>query len=225
MLRLYILELTCQCILHLLHVSRLHMIEQGGDGLLRGDRGSGSMLWIPMINFLPLNTDALSRSPQPRPWIADVMRGLGVVEFLSPEGWFTDGHGMGNNVWAPPPAAADVVVEQLCLARHKHLQSAHMAVVPRLMTGHWRKHRTQATDFYFKIGNPDLWPLSLLFEPVLIFVCIPMLSHRQNFSWQEGLLGCARWLVLGASLHESHLAWFRNHLRELFNESREVCPL
>jgi hypothetical protein len=39
-LRLYILELIYQCILHLLHVSGLHMIEQGGDGLSRGDRGT-----------------------------------------------------------------------------------------------------------------------------------------------------------------------------------------
>jgi hypothetical protein len=191
---------------------------------LRGDRGTGSMLGIPIIKFLPLNTDALSCSPQLRPWIADVMRGFGVVEFLSPEGWFTDGHRMGNCVWAPLPAAADVVVEQLCLARHKCLQSMQMVVVPRLMTGHWRKHLTQAMDFYFKIDNPELWPLSPLFEPVLIFVCIPMLSHRPNFSWQEELLGRAKQLVLGASLHESHLAWFRNHLRELFNEPREVHP-
>ena len=147
------------------------------------------------------------------------------MEFLSPKGWFTDGRGMGNYVWTPPPAAADVVVEQLCLARHKRLQSVHMVVVPRLMTGHWRKHLTRATDFCFKMDNPKLWPLSTLFEPVLIFVCIPMLSHRPNFNWREELLGQAKRLAIGPSLQESHLAWFRNHLRELFNESREVCPL
>ncbi len=60
------------------------------------------------------------------------------VEFLSPEDWFDKGHGYGTFVRSAPPAAADVVVEQLGRARLKRPESMHIVVVPRVMTGWWR---------------------------------------------------------------------------------------
>ena len=54
-LRLYILELTYNFILHLIHVSGLRMIQVGGDGLSRGDRGTRAMRGFPLIDFIPLH--------------------------------------------------------------------------------------------------------------------------------------------------------------------------
>ena len=224
-LRLYILELTYNFILHLIHVSGLRMIQVGGDGLSRGDRGPGAMRGFPLIDFIPLHLNAFQRFGKLRAWLMDVLSGVGKVTTLTPEGWFTTAHNYGTFVWAPPPAAADVVVEQLSMARHKRSQGMHIIVVPRLMTGYWRKHLGRATDMYFKLTNEEVWPLKVMFEPVLIFVCLPLISHRPNFPAREKLLAQLKRLLLGPQLPEAHQPWFRDHLRELFAAARELCPL
>jgi hypothetical protein len=55
-------------------------------------------------------------------------------ERLSPEGWSTNGHGYGNFISAPPPAAAEVVVEQLEKAIMKSPHSMQLIIVRLLMT-------------------------------------------------------------------------------------------
>ena len=64
-------------------------------------------------------------------------------EFLEPKQWFDRGHDIqefvlnddgfeiprykaGTFVWAPPPAAADVAIQELRKARHKRQQSLHV---------------------------------------------------------------------------------------------------
>ena len=76
------------------------------------------------------------------------------------------------------PAGADVVAEQLGKARHKRPHAMHIVLVPRLMTGRWRRQLTRESDFYFRIppGSP-LWPKHM-FEPLLVFVCLPFVPHR-----------------------------------------------
>jgi hypothetical protein len=54
------------------------------------------------------------------------------AEFLMLEDWFDKGH--GTFVWSAPPAAADVVIEQLGRARLRGPESMHIVVVPRVMT-------------------------------------------------------------------------------------------
>ena len=128
------------------------MIAQGTDGLSRGDRGTGAMTGSPIWTYLPLHLSAFERSPSLLDRVVDVCGEVGPLTLLSPEGWFTDAHAFGSFVWSPPPTAADVVVEQLSMARHKRPQCFHMVVVPRLFTAYWRKHLTRATDLYFKLG-------------------------------------------------------------------------
>jgi hypothetical protein len=43
----------------------------------------------------------------------------------------------GTFVWAPPPAAAAVALEELRKARIKRQDSMHILVVPRLLMPEW----------------------------------------------------------------------------------------
>jgi hypothetical protein len=87
-----------------------------------------------MEEFMPpLHLHPLERSPALRELLAGVVRPIGCT-FLTPEGWFTEGHGFGTYVWTPPPAAAEVVVEQLGHARQKRPESMQIVVVPPVMT-------------------------------------------------------------------------------------------
>jgi hypothetical protein len=61
---------------------------------------------------MPLHLDALARGPELKNFLEEIVRPLDAT-FLSPKGWFGEGHGTGAYVWTPAPAAADVVVDQL----------------------------------------------------------------------------------------------------------------
>jgi hypothetical protein len=128
-LRLRKLEMEHDMIIHVVHVSGKRMIAQGTDGLSRADHSEGVMQGKPMVEFIPLHRDPLEREPKLKPWLDSVTKGLG-AEYLTPEGWFDEGHGYGTYVWTPAPAAAEVVVEQLGRARLKRPESMHIVVVP-----------------------------------------------------------------------------------------------
>jgi hypothetical protein len=90
------------------------MIAQGTDGLSRGDQHTeGVMQGRAMIEYIPLHLSAFERSPRLKDWFSSSFGEMDHT-FLQPQGWFDTGHRQdGNFIWAPPPAAADVVVEQL----------------------------------------------------------------------------------------------------------------
>jgi hypothetical protein len=109
------------------------------------------------------------------------------VEFLTPEDWFDKGHGHGTFVWSAPPAAADVVIKQLGRARLKQPEGMHIVVVSSVMTGHWRKHLTKGTGFYFRLDSNKVLPLKKHFEPLLICACLPYSSSSPRLT-KKGLL-------------------------------------
>jgi hypothetical protein len=133
-LRLRKLEMDSNLIIHVLHISGKRMIDQGTDGLSRADHSQGAVTGRDIRHWVPLNESAFAGSKGLEAWLGKALRGLDFTT-LSPEGWFTIGHEYGNHVWVPPPAACDVAVEQLGKARLKRPESAHLIVVPRLMTG------------------------------------------------------------------------------------------
>ena len=224
-LRLRKLEMSHDLILHVIHVSGRRMIAQGTDGLSRADHSEGVMKGTQkMEEFMPLHEDAFFRSPELRKFVEEVVQPLD-ASFLSPEGWFDEGHGTGNYVWTPPPAAADVVVEQLGRARHKRPESMHLVVVPRVMTGLWRRHMTRGSDFYFKIDWPDIWPLKSQFEPLLIFVCLPYRSANPRLEERERLLETFRRSLLVDEVREISAGGRRDLLRKLLQRARSLCPL
>jgi hypothetical protein len=223
-LRLRTLEIEADLIIHVIHVAGKRMIAQGTDGLSRGDKSTGVMQRISMEAFVPLHLSALCRSTSLRPWLTAAAKGLEPV-FLEPEGWFTTGHGLGTFVWHPAPAAADVVVEQLGKARHKRPTSLHLVIVPRIMTGRWRRHMTRECDCYFRIpAGCTLWGKTQ-FEPVLIFVCLPFAVHRPNFPAKHRLLEDFRGAMLQEDLWTASDVRGGSFLRKFLQQARSLCPL
>jgi len=99
-----------------------------------------------MLDFCPWDKSALERSPDLKSWLQSTSSKS--VEFLSPEGWYTRGHDhighykdekgftrlkmkKGIFVWSPPPAAAEVAIEDLRKARLKRRDSTHLVLVPK----------------------------------------------------------------------------------------------
>ena len=145
--------------------------------------------------------------------------------FLSPNGWFEDTNAEGTFVWAPAPAAADLVVERLGTARHKRPNSLHLVVVPRLMTGYWRKALLKAADCCCRIDSDTLWNMKTQFEPLLIFFCFPFLPHRPAFQERQSFSAGLHGILLEEGVPEAHSDLSRDLLRELLFGAKALPPL
>jgi hypothetical protein len=179
-LRLRTLEMKGDLFVHLIWVAGTRMIEQGTDGLSRGDLSNGVMAGDSMLVHIPLNEDAFSRSPALRDWLLLECPGS-AWEVLSVEGWFNRGHQVGNYVWAPSPAVADAALDQLCESRHTRPGNAHMFVCPALLTARWRKRLRKVSDVMFSVPQgTTVWPQSM-HEPVTVALICPLLHSRP---WQ-----------------------------------------
>ena len=198
--RLHQLELTCGVKLKLCHVSGTRMIEQGSDGLSRGNLEEGVMAGKLMGSFIPLHLTALDRNEELLDWIRSwVEDEINKLELLEPKDWYTRGHDHGTGVrknidgfemgtyrtgtfvWAPPPGAALACLQQLRKARLKRTNSSHIFVCPRLMEPHWRKQVHKSADVVFEIpACAEFWPFHM-HEPLILALYFPFLSHRP---WQ-----------------------------------------
>ena len=180
-------------------------MEEGADGLSRGCLSEGVMRGVKMSEFIPLHLTAFERSPALEPWLRTWVE-TGHVEhrfdILKPEGWFEQGHDIvggaknsdqvwmpkyrkGNYIWAPPPAAADVCIDELRKARHKCQESTHLFVCPKIMAPSWRRQMHRSADVILSIppGHPA-WPRDM-HEPLTIAIYFPFLKSNP---WQ--LKGC-----------------------------------
>jgi hypothetical protein len=154
------------------------MITQGTDGLSRADFSEGVMAGKAMTSFIPLHLECEERAPGMGKLLQGLLEEVGGATLLDPSGWFRESQAFGNFVWTLAPAATGVVVEQLGKARHKRPGCFHIVAVPRLMTGRWRRAMGREYDFYFKIPpGSALWPTKM-YEPLLVYVCLPFVPHR-----------------------------------------------
>ena len=191
--RLRKLELQHQFKLYVTHVSGKRMISQGTDGISRGQLNAGVGLGDLMLQYCPWNLSAIDRAPTLKNWITTALDHE--LEFLTPEDWFEKGHDVrggyydrqkfwrvktrqGSYVWSPPPAAADVAIEQVRLARIKRRVSTHLIVVPRLFIHIWMKQLYKVSDLVVEIpaGSPG-WQLTML-EPLVLGFVFPFLYCR-----------------------------------------------
>ena len=195
-LRLHKLSLDYSLILHVVHVSGTRMIAQGTDGCSRGVLLEGVMSGQSMLSFVDLDKTAVERSPELLPWIRSWC-GKRDLNPLTPEEWFVEGHGIvgghldkhgvwmpdhepsGNiHLWAPQPAVADAVLEELLKARHKRTDTTHIIVIPRLMAPRWRRLFHKAVDMSFVVDpGISFWPTDM-FEPLFVGVLLPFIPHR-----------------------------------------------
>ena len=195
--RLYKLNMQVKCRIQFIHVAGTRMIEQGTDGLSRGNMFEGVMQGKSMLEFVPLHLSALDRSEKLESRLRRCLEGKfhSKLEILAPKDWFIRGHdimgtrmncdGMtipkfksGTMLWAPPPAVAKFAVEQIRQARHKRQQSCHVLVVPRLMTLEWLKHTSKGADIVFKIpAGIDVWGAKM-HEPLTFAFFFPYLSRQ-----------------------------------------------
>ncbi len=187
--------MTGQLRLDVLHVAGTRMIAQGTDGLSRGDYFGGIMAGHPMLSFVPIHLDAISRTPPLLAWIQSWAPDPTVTP-LSPEEWFTSGHGIippttadvswtplpstqRVYLWAPAPASASVAVDELSLSRLKRPHLLHIMLCPRLCTHQWRKKLFKVADVVWELppGRRPEWPTPmhepLILALVLPFICTP----------------------------------------------------
>jgi hypothetical protein len=214
-LRLRLLEMTGQLRIHMIYISGGRMIDQGTDGLSRGDFVSGVMAGQSMLSFIPLHEDVFQRHPALFQWVQTWFP-LPDVTPLTPEGWYTQGHGWvsdgrtqegywypvtaltGSYLWAPSPAAASTTVDELSLSRLKRPHLLHVFLCPRLLTNMWRKKLFKVADLVLELppGCNDAWPTSM-HEPFLLAFVLPFLFFCP---WQ--LRNTAPVLELGGAVRQ-----------------------
>ena len=193
-LRLRRLEFQQGMKLHIIHCAGTRMIAQGTDGISRGDLTEGVMSGQTFLEHIPLHLGAVERSPSVLDWI-NTWAGVGGLQVLSPTEWYTRGQnivgGTKNadgiwmpyyssraHVWAPPPAAGRIALEQLRRSRHSHSDTHHVFVIPRLMSYEWMRALLRESDalFVVKAGELDCWPKEM-HEPLVISLCLPFIRH------------------------------------------------
>jgi hypothetical protein len=157
-------------------------------------------------------------------WLQDICADLKPF-FLEPEDWFEQVHKYGNFIWTPLPAAAEAVVDQLGKWRLKRPECVHLVVVPRLMTGRWRRALKRGTDFYFRVDWDEVWPLKELYEPLLIFVIVPYRVKEPNLTKRARLLETFKRRLLQRDMSEISPGGRRTFLRKLFIRARRLCPM
>jgi len=194
--RLRLLELKVGGKFIVSHVSGKRMVYQGTDGISRGHLREGITVADMMLDFCPWHQSALERSPSLVNWINSIFGKR--TEVLSPEGWYTRGHDhdgyfkdengfmrvkirKGTFVWSPPPAAAEVAIEELRKARLKRRDSTHIVIIPKLMTPLWLKQMHKACDIVFPIKPTHPFWNSNMFEPFMMGIVFPFIPHRP---WQ-----------------------------------------
>jgi hypothetical protein len=210
--------------LHVVHVSGRCMIAQGTDGLSHADHSEGVMQGKDMRKFIPLHLLLTQREPEVKKWFDGVTQNL-ALEWLTPEGWFTKAHTQGNFIWNIPTTAAEVVVEQLGFAPLKHPEAFHIIIVPRLMTGRWRKHLTRATNGYIKVKDPAVWNLVSQFEPLLIFFCLPYNSYNPKLGKRREVVDRLQRLVQIPDMQLIPGSSQGDCLRKLLIEVWGLCPM
>ena len=145
-LRLRKLEMRGDIITQFVWVAGTRMIDQGTDGLSRGDIVSGVMSGKKFISFVPISLTAMERGLSFGRWLEAALPGKWT--WLDPEGWFDRAfeEPRGRYVWAPAPCLAEQAMEKLCEVKQLHPHTSHVFVCAMLMTIRWRKQLLKASD-------------------------------------------------------------------------------
>jgi hypothetical protein len=174
---LYKFQVQFDFILHVVWITGMRMIQQGTDGLSRGEEKGLEICGISLGWMVPLHLSATTRSSMLEDWIrgwADTGRNL---EVLKPMEWFTLAHILGSFGWFPAPAVVDEVIYHFCDALHKRPNCFHVFAIPLLMANRWREQLLKAMDVYFALkADIMIWDNSQ-HDPLGIFIYLPVSRH------------------------------------------------
>ena len=222
-LRMRKMQMAGDLILHVIHISGTRMQACGVDALSRGNTSEGVMSGAKLLSYLPLHLSALDRSKNVLAWVKSWWLEDEKLTLLTPEGWFEKVFSRGNFLWVPPPAAADVVVEQLCRNFHLYSSNLHVVILPRLMTSKWRKQLLKVSDLFVEMPfNDTVWPSSN-FEPLILCIVLPF-ADRSPWKLRSTTFvnKCARNLQ---TLWKEDFEVGSNSLRELLVSTRSLDTL
>eukprot|EP00978_Attheya_sp_CCMP212_P046183 scaffold377919_cov55-Attheya_sp.AAC.5 len=197
--------------LHVFLGSRFPNDQPGGTcGGSRGDFTMGVLRGEAMLGFIPLHLNASERSRSIEQWMLNWFND-GDAEVLEPKGWFHKAHKTGNWIWAPPPAAAEVAVEQLCESRHARPWNAHLFVCPVLMTSYWQKMLSKVADCMLSIPPGFSHWSANMHEPLVVAI---MCLIAPTSPWGAGIV-CANIGYPRSNLADCHGAWHGNCYAQL----------
>jgi hypothetical protein len=218
------LQMHSGLMIHMIHIAGQRMISQGTDGLSRGTTTEGVMIGTPFLSFVPLHLSALTRQGFIlKDWVLSWFSGPDKPLILEPKDWFLRGHKYTTCIWEPPPAAADVALEQLAYAIHKRPQHIHVVLIPRLMTARWRKMLGKICNLVFTVPlGSDVWNHSQ-FEPLIVGLYLPLSRHKP---WNlRNTLMLERVERMLREMPPTHPRWGRVVLRELLQQARSLESL
>lgn len=203
-LRLWTLEMKYGCKIHFIHIAGTRMIEQGTDGISRGNLNEGICKGERMLKFVvPLAETALQRASNLETWIRGWSAGED-LELLEPEGWFERGHCISGGklnsdniwmpehkdgvfLWNPAPAGASFAAKQLREARHKRPDISHIFICPRIMCQEWIKHLFKSADLVLVIpAGQDYWSKEM-HEPLVLGLYLPYVKC-EPWEWKKSQL-------------------------------------
>jgi hypothetical protein len=176
-LRLRRLGMEAKMVLHVIHVAGTRMILEGAEGGSRGDLNQEVMAGQPILDFIPLHLGALDRSAAVEDWVQSWV-GQELTS-LTPEGWFDEGQGGGCFLWTPPRQRPQTQWPSYLGGGgiHKRPWNTHFVVVPRLMTGRWRRALFKEADLTFTIPvGTSFWPREM-HEPLTVVVSFPIIRY------------------------------------------------
>ena len=173
-----------ELILHVVHIAGAHIIKMGIDGLSQGDTNEGVASGSNMVEFIDLHKGAFERSFELKTWIFTILGQelWGTLHQLNKEEWFThdaECDMFESLVWVPPPAVADVCVEQMDFWR-QHSPFKHTHLCPQLFTCLWGKHLGKTCNVLIEVPLLCLervWGTHTHFEPILIGLSFPMFNR------------------------------------------------
>ena len=118
-LRFTILQSNCKMKFHIIHVAGTRMIQQGSDGLSRGNMLEGVMKGDDILSHVPIHKSALNEQDNLEEWIRAWAPDGDNAIVLEPNDWFERGHDIagytknldgvvvpavkgGTYIWSPP---------------------------------------------------------------------------------------------------------------------------
>ena len=192
-LRLYQAIRDGDLILHVIHMAGTRMKAWGVEGLSRGDLLEGMISGEDPFSFIPLAEGANERlqgkvGAWVRSWWKDLDRktpwGEMPLTEVTKDNLFDLDTVEGPQLWMPPPAAMETIMEVFNEDRMAHHCRAHIFVVPRLMTHLWRKQLGKDSDVLMNIAAGDYFWDKFQHKPLMLIIVLPFAyveTHRGSW--------------------------------------------